>query len=528
MNILIKNGYIVDGAGSPWFKADIEISAGKIRKIGKVTRKTDTCVIEAKNLIVSPGFIDIHSHADLNILRFSKAESLIMQGVTTAVVGNCGLSLAPVTDININMIKEEANLDSNPSWANFAELFKKIETDGTAINLASLVGHGTIRSAVMGLEDREPTSKELENMSKLLSESMKDGAFGMSTGLTYPPGVYSKTSELIYLAKTARKNGGIYASHIRGESDALLAAVKEAIEIAEKAGVPLQISHLKASGEKNWGKVSEVLHLMENARKKGIEVTCDVYPYTAGSMDLPSLLPPWVLVGGSKAMVKRLRNPVIREHIREDIEKEDPKWENFVKDIGWQNIFISYSAKNKKFEGKDIASLAKEGGKDPYEALFDLLIGESGNTQMITFEMSEDDVLAVLSNHLSMVCSDSEIWNPKGGGKPHPRGYGAFARVFGKYVKQGFLSLEDAVRKMTSLPAQKIGLWDRGLIREGMCADIAIFDPNVFADKATYSDPHQYAAGLKYVLVNGEVAVENGKQTDMLSGRVLRRKEGSI
>lgn len=528
MSILIKNGYIIDGTGNPWFRADIEVENGRVKGIGKFTQKSADFVIDASELIVSPGFIDIHSHADLNILRFPEAENFITQGVTTAVVGNCGVSLAPVTEKNISMIEEETKLGSDPTWNSFAELFEKIETTRIAVNLASLVGHGIIRSAVMGLDSREPTDRELEDMKELLDQSMQNGAFGMSTGLTYPPGVYSKTSELIDLVQVVKKYEGIYASHIRNESSNLLEAVEEAIEVAEKSKVPLQISHLKASGKENWGKGDKALQLMGEARKRSLEATCDVYPYTAGGLDLPSLLPPWALAGGSEAMVKRLQDPDTRKRIKEDIEEENSQWENFIRDIGWDNIVISSSPKKRNFEGKDLLSLANEVDKDPYELLFDLLIEESGNTNLTMFEMSEDDVSRILSSSLSMVCSDSEVCNSKAGGKPHPRGYGAFARIFGKYVKQGFLSLEIAVRKMTSLPAQKLGLWDRGLIRRRAWADIVIFDPKEFTDRATYSKPHQYAAGLKYVLVNGKVVVKNGKQTDTLPGKVLRRKKRNI
>jgi len=522
-DILIKNSSVFDGTGNPWFKADIGIEAGRIKRVGKLNGDDAHCIIDAGALAVSPGFIDMHSHGDYSILKFPQAESLIMQGVTMAVVGNCGSSLAPVNATSLDLLKETMEFELDWDWESFGEFLQKIEETGTAINIAPLVGHGTIRATVMGIDDREPTGKELKDMKQLLSQSMKDGAFGMSTGLIYPPGVYARTPELIELAKVVAEYGGIYASHIRSESDTLLQAVKEAIKIGEEAGVPVEVSHHKAAGKKNWGKVKKTLKLMEDARERGVEVTCDVYPYTAGCTSLATLLPPWALVGGAKEMVKRLEDPETRRRIRADMEKEDSDWENFLRGAGWENVLISYSSENKGLEGRDLAAIAKSSNEDPYETLFNLLIEEGRKTEMVIFEMSEDDVSAVISHRLSMICSDSDIRNVKSGGKPHPRTYGAFAKSFANYVREGSLTLEEAVRKMTSLPARKVGLVDRGSIREGMWADVVIFDPEKIADKATYADPHQYPLGVEYVLVNGEVVVENGEHSGLLPGKVLRK-----
>lgn len=524
-DILIKDGFVVDGTGNPWFKTDIGIEAGRIKKVGELSEECANRVIDAAGLVVSPGFVDMHSHGDYSILKFPRAESLIMQGVTTAVFGNCGSSPAPVNASSLDLIKETLEFELDWDWRSFSEFLAKIERSGTAINVTPLVGHGTIRAAVMGFDDREPTPKELSEMRRILTQSMEDGAFGMSTGLIYPPGVYAGTSELVELAKVVAEYGGIYASHIRGESDTLIAAVNEAIEIGEDAGIPVEISHHKAAGRKNWGKVSETLSLMEKARERGVEVTCDVYPYTAGCTSLATLLPPWALVGGAEEMVGRLKDPKTRRRIREDMEGEDPGWENLLEGVGWENIRISYSPKSKDLEGRDLAAIAQSRNEDPYETLFHLLIEEAGKTGMVIFEMSEDDVSAVISHRLSMVCSDSDIRNVKSGGKPHPRTYGAFAKILAKYVKEGGLTLEEAIRKMTSFPARKVGLFDRGLIREGLWADVVIFDLEKIADKATYPDPHRYPVGVKDVLVNGEVVVEEGEHSGVLWGKVLRKNK---
>jgi len=528
-DVLIKSGFIIDGTGNPWFKADVGIEAGKIKRIGKLSGERANRIIDAHNLAVSPGFIDIHNHGDYSILKFPTADNLIMQGVTTAVVGNCGTSPAPVSIVSLDLLKESMGyrFELDWDWRSFGEFLRRIEQNGTAINIAPLVGHGSIRAAVMGMEDREPTNKELQEMKQLLAQSLKDGAFGMSTGLIYPPGVYAKTPELIELAKVVAEYGGIYASHVRGEADTLVEAVEEAIKIAEEAGLPVELSHHKAMGRKNWGKVSETLDLMEKARERGVEVTCDVYPYTAGSTNLTALLPPWVLVGGAKEMVKRLKDPETREHIREDMEKGRSSWDsvwcNIPKEIGWENIVISLSTKNKDLENRNLAEIAQSRNEDPYETLFNLLIEEAGQTETILFQMSEEDVSTVVLHRLSMICSDGFIQNINSAGKPHPRTYGAFARIFAQYVRKGALTLEEAVRKMTSMPACKVGLLDRGLIREGMWADIVIFDPQKIIDRATYADPQQYPLGVNYVLVNGKVVVEEGKHSGTLPGKVLRK-----
>jgi len=525
-DILIRKAMVIDGAGNPWFKADIGVKDGKIERIGKIEKETADYIIDASGLVASPGFIDMHSHADLAILGFPKAENLIMQGVTTAVTGNCGISLAPLDSKTMSLLKKDvpAEFKMDWGWRSFSDFFQEVKKNGTAINIAPLVGHGTIRTAVMGFDDRVPTKEEMKKMANLLSQSMEAGAFGVSTGLIYPPGVYSKTPELIELAKVAAKYGGIYVSHIRGESEILIGlinAVKEAIEIGEKADIPVEISHHKASGEKNWGKVKKTLKIMEEAQTRGVEVTCDVYPYTAGSASLKSLLPPWALEGGTEKMIKRLRGSESRKRIENEfLKKGTPGWGEP------EEILISHSALHKDFEGRTLGEIAKSKGENLHKVLIDLLLEEKGETGMVTFTMAEEDVSTVISSRLSMIGSDSEVCNPGAGGKPHPRTYGTFPRILGRYVREKkILTLEEAVRKMTSFPAQKIGLPNRGLLKEGMWADIVILDPQNVIDKASYMNPHQYPEGIEYVLVNGEIVVGDSKHTGRLSGKILKKHE---
>lgn len=535
-DLLIKNGKIVNGTGNPWFKADIGIKDGKIEKIGRLNSTDAEKIIDAKGLIVSPGFIDMHNHSDISVFFNPKLESAIRQGITTLVIGNCGSSLAPVNPATKDLFMKHIETFLPPdaelevTWNTFKEYLSKLEEIEMAANIAPLVGHGTIRIAVMGFDGREPTTEELNEMKKLVAEAMEAGAFGMSTGLIYPPGVYSKTEELVELCKVVAKYGGIYASHIRGEGDTLVEAVKEAIYIGEKAGVPVEISHHKAAGKSSWGKTEETLKLMEEARERGVDVTCDQYPYRAGMTSLSTVLPPWVHVGGVEEMLRRLRDPKEREKIRRDIEQGLPGWENFVADCGWENIYISSVAteKNKHLEGKNVAEIAKIKGKDELDAVCDLLLEEEGRVTIVLFMMDDEDIVRVMKSPLQMVATDAWAVAPYGvlgAGKPHPRFYGTYPRVLGRYVREKkVLTLEEAVRKMTSFPAQKLGLRDRGLILEGMWADVVIFDPAKIIDKATYQNPHQYPEGIEYVIVNGKIVIERGEHTGVLPGKILRHR----
>lgn len=523
-DMIIKKGRIVDGTGNPWFRADLGIKDGKISKIGDLTGEDGERVIDASGLVVSPGFIDIHTHSDTILLTNPSGDAHIRQGVTMNLIGNCGSGPAPVSDA-VRLRYEESLMRSNieMDWSTLGEFLEKVEKSGVSINVAALVGNATVRMAVMGMERRAPTAKELEEMKKLVAEAMEDGAFGLSTGLFYAPSGYADTEEVVELAKVAARYGGIYATHIRGEGDPLLDAVREAITIGERAGIPVEIAHHKAMGKKNWGKVKETLRMMDEAWKRGVEVNCDVYAWRAGATGLAATLPHWVHEGGTPKLIGRLKDPETRQRIKKDMAEGLPEWESVVHEIGWENVMISSCPRHREYEGRMVADLAAGKGVDPYDFVFDLLIEGEGQTGMIIFGMTEDDVVTVLKSPFSMIGSDSSAIAP-GEGKPHPRTYGNFVKVLGEYVRdRGVLTIEQAVRKMTSLPAQKLGLLDRGLLREGAWADVVVFDPETVASRATYMDPQQFPVGVNLVIVNGVVTVEDGQHTEARAGKVLRR-----
>jgi len=522
---------VVDGAGNPWFKRDIGIGEGKIKRVGHIADDTGK-TIDAKGMIVSPGFVDLHSHTDLSILAYPNAESSIMQGVTTAVVGNCGWSLAPVNPNNLALLKRyfspllKAGFDYGWEWRTLAEYYEKVEKVGISLNLAPLVGQGTVRLAVKGFDSSEASKEEMNEMKKLIAQGLEDGAFGMSTGLIYPPGSYSNTEELVELASVLSKYGAIYTTHMRNEANRLMESLEEAIRIGEENDVPVEISHHKAAGRSNWGKVNATLKVMEQARQRGVEVNCDVYPYTAGSTTITAILPVWVLEGGVQEMLERLKDKALREQIKKEIVEGTMTGLHAIKGAGWHGIFVAGCPSKKEYEGKSLEQILKEGNKfdDPFEGFFDWLLEIEGKATMISFSMDEDDVKTVMSSPLSSIISDSSATAPIAGGKPHPRTYGTFPRVLGKYVREErLLTLEDAIRKMTSLPAGKIGLKGRGVIKEGFWADIVIFDPAIIKDKATFDNPHQYPEGISYVIVNGQVVVDHGSLAGVRPGKVLRR-----
>jgi len=530
-DVIIRNAYVIDGTGSRRFKADIGIEGLKIVKIGNLKSEKTVQTIDASGQVASPGFIDMHSHSDFTLLINPKAESKIRQGITTEVIGNCGSSAAPLNETVKEEIRktmpiiEETGLELH--WTSMKEFLDRLEKQRIAVNVVPLVGHGNIRVYTMGFDNRAPTETELEEMKKQLAKAMEEGAFGMSTGLIYPPSCYAKTGELIELSKVVANYGGIYASHIRGEGDRLFSSVKEAIRIGEKAKVPVEISHHKAGGRANWGKVGETLRMIDEARAKGVDVTCDVYPYIAGSFGLASMLPHWAHEGGSEKLLERLKDPKNREKLRKEMEEGTPEWGSPLKAAEWDATIIARSKKHPEFEGKSVKEIAGSRGIDPFEFVFDLLIEESAAVSVIRFAMCEEDVRLVMQHPFSMVGTDSSAAAPYGvlgQGKPHPRGYGTFPKVLGRYVREEkALTLENAVRKMTSLPAIKLGLRDRGLIKEGMYADITIFNPETILDKATYAEPHQYPEGIEYVLVNGKVTIERNDHTEASAGKALRK-----
>lgn len=533
-SLLIRQGKIVTGAANPWFRGDIGIKDGRIVKIGCLKGESADQVIEAREFVVCPGFIDVHSHADFTISLLPSAESTLMQGVTTLITGNCGFSLAPTTpDTNALLrkglspfIPPEVHLEM--PWSSFSTYLKTESALDLAVNMGHLVGHGTVRIAVMGYDKRAPSRLELQAMKRHVGEAMQAGALGLSSGLIYPPGMFAETPELVEICCVAQEYGGIYASHIRGEGVTLFTAMHEAVEIGKQAQIPVHIAHHKASGRAQWGQTTQSLLLMQTARAQGVDITCDQYPYTAGMTTMSTLLPPWAHEGGLTALLNRLRSPVLRNRMKADMEEGIPGWENFVKNE-WSSIYVASvrSAKNRRWEGKNFTEIAHEHASDEFTVLYNLLLEEEGEATIILFFMHEDDVQQVLVHPLQMIGSDSWTTAPEGvlsRGKPHPRFYGTFPRVLGKYVReQNTLTLEDAIRKMTSFPATRFGLKDRGLISEGYWADITIFNPETILDCATYEAPHKYPLGIEYVIVNGRLAVSQGKITGERLGQVLRR-----
>ena len=524
-DVVIRNAYIVDGTGNPWFEADIGIKSGKISEIGNLDFEDADRIINAKELMVCPGFIDMHSHSEYSLLANSKAESKIKQGVTTEVNGNCGDSPAPIEGMTAEAAEEAKEYKLNMDWSTLAEYLDKLERQGISLNVAQLVGHGTIRIAVMGHENRPPTREELNKMKELVAQAMEDGAFGMSTGLYYLPGGFADTAEVIELCKVVTKYGGIYTSHIRGEGDPLIEAVTETIEIGEKANIPVQISHHKACGIENWGNVKKTLRMMEEARSRGLDITCDVYPYTACGADLISMVPNWAHEGGVNKLRERLRDSKIRERVKKEMSEGLPGWESSVKQSGWGRIKVIGWKEHKEFEGKTLAEIADLEGVDAFNLTFDLIMKKE-SPELVDLAMTEKDVCTVIKHPLSMVGSDGWALAPYGvlgESKTHPRSYGTFPRILRKYVREDkVLTIENAIRKMTSLPAQKLGLRDRGTLREGMWADVVVFDPKRIADVATYENPHRYPEGIEHVLVNGEIVVDGGEHTGAPPGKVLR------
>ncbi len=540
-DIIIQNGTIVDGTGNLAFKSDIAIKDGKIVKMHYRIAESADLVIDASGLYVSPGFIDMHSHSDSGILYDNRLQSIVTQGITSSVVGMCGYSLAPVSEKGYETFKRDFDMGAPPgvepaeiTWRTFKEYLEDVEQQKISSNIVPVVGFGQIRIAGgTGYENREPTTVELETMRELTREAMEAGAVGMSTGLIYSPQVYSKTEEIIELVKVVAEYNGLYFSHIRNEGSGLLDAVKEFIEIVEKSGVRGgQIAHFKCSGKANWGKSVESIKLVEEANARGLDITVDQYPYNRGATSMSALLPPWVLEGGIDEMLKRLALEETRVQIRTDMVNESEGFDDWYRETGPDNIYISdvKAAEWKEVEGKNVGEITKLRGKsDSRDTIFDMLLENKGEVGITVSSMGEEDINRILKSKYTSIGTDGWGVAPEGimaFGKPHPRFYGTFPRIIRKFVKEdGLLTLEEAIRKMTSLSAQKLGLFDRGLIREGMWADITIFDYERIYDRATFEEPHQFSEGIEYVLVNGEIVLEKGKQNMNLPGKVIRKKK---
>ncbi len=523
-DIIVRRGIVIDGTGAPPFRADIGIAKGKIAKIGDLSGASAEKVIDADGLIVAPGFIDMHNHSDVDIFLVPTADNFIMQGVTTIVIGNCGFSPAPVTDINRELVEIEARklveeLGRIP-WSSYGEYLEALEKLAKSVNIVPLVGHGTVRSAILGAEPKKPSGRELEEMKKLVTEAMESGAFGMSSGLIYVPSMFADTNELIELAKVVAQYGGVYASHIRNEGVGLLDAVTEAVRIGLESSAGVEISHIKASGMAAWGMLESALRIIESYASRGFDISADAYPYTASSTGLEALFPPWVREGGVAKIVERLRNAVLLERVVEELEKRGIMEERYLE---WNQIVVARSESHPELEGRSIEEIAKLWGLDPARAAAKLLVDDGGTTMVVIHSMSEHDVEKAIAHPLVAIGSDGSV-KRFGEGKPHPRNYGAFPRVIAEYVKKRkVLSLVEAIRKMTSLPARKLGLWDRGIIRPGFSADIVVFNYYTIRDTATYDNPHSYPKGIEYVLVNGVLVVENGRHTGAKPGILLKK-----
>jgi len=529
-DVVIMNGKIVDGTGNPWFYGDVAIRGDRIVKVGRVVPAQTKRTIDARGLIVAPGFIDMLGQSEQNLLIDARAESKVFQGITTEVTGEGG-SAAPLNEYILKELDPFLkHFKLTADWRTLGEYFARLERSRSAINLATYVGATQVRQYVLHDENRAPTAGELDEMRALVAQAMEDGAVGISTSLVYAPAFYAKTEELIELAKVAARYGGVYATHMRNESNSIMPAIDEAIRIGKEANIPVEIFHLKMAGKQNWGKMRDVIAKIENARSSGLDITADQYPYVAGATSLGASVPPWAHEGGTAKFVERLKDPATREKLKKEMRAPSDKWENFYLGAGGGGGVLIASVLNRdlaKYEGKRINEIARMmGEKDELDSLFDLLIADNAQTGMIIFLMSEDDVkLALRQPWVSVGIDHGEValTGPLAEGNAHPRGYGSFPRILGRYVRdEHVLTLEEAIRKMTSLAANRVHLPDRGIIKPGFFADVVVFDPENIHDVATFEDPNRLSIGMRFVLVNGEPVVFEGKQTTALPGRPLK------
>ncbi len=526
-DILIRNGLVIDGSGAPGRRADLGINGSRIAAIAPSLDGTGFHTIDASGLAVTPGFIDIKTHSDFTLPINPKAESKVRQGVTTEIVGHCGFSVAPCLPGKVELLKDY--LSPSAPWLpfrsrSFAEYLDTFPA--ASVNAGMLVGHNTLRLMAMGMENRTPTASEMAHMQSLLEEALEAGALGMSTGLFTAPGSYAARDEIVTLCKVLARHNAAYFTHLRDESNRVLEAVDEAIDIAETCGVHVEIVHFKCSGVDNWGKAAVALEKIEAAKQRGLSVACDAYPYAAGSNPLKNLLPQWVQAGGVDAMLSRLKEKPTRERIRADIDRDGLN--NWGRIPSWACVQISISPHLPQHAGRTIAELAQARGIDPIDALCDYLVEDKGATRVLITSISEDDIRDTVRARDVLVGSDGNCVATYGAvsqGMPHPRFYGTFPRIIGRYVKEErVLPLEAAIHKMTGATAKVLRLADRGLLAPGYRADVTVFDPDDFVDRATYADPHQYPSGARTtVIVNGTLVVENARHTGATPGRVLRR-----
>ncbi len=528
-DIVIRNGLVIDGSGTPGVIADVAIKDDRIARIGNFGAAGARHVIDARGQVVAPGFIDMLGQSEQFVLIDPRAMSKVMMGVATEITGE-GESIAPLND---RILKEQEDFNRrfnlNVDWRTLDEYFNRLDKQGAGVNLGSFVGATQVREYVIGYDNRPPTAAELEQMKKLVADAMKEGALGVSTSLQYVPARFAKTDEIVELAKVAHKYGGIYISHQRSEANAIDDSMKEVFEIARRAHIPAEIWHFKTAYQKNWGRMPEMLRRIAAARRSGLKISADVYPYVAGSTSLSACLPPWAQEGGTDRMIARLRDPQTRERLKQEISADSKTWENIYLGSGGPSGILIGAVVNRELEvwqGKRLSEIASEQKKAPLDALFDFIIADRGQTGAIFFMMKESDMQAALKSPFVSICTDSGARatdGPLAGSKSHPRGWGTYPRILGKYVRdEKLMPLEFAIHKMTGLPASNVGLKQRGLLREGYFADLTIFDPKTVIDRATFADPNQYPSGINFVIVNGQVEVDNGRRTTAEAGRVLR------
>lgn len=522
-DLVIRHAQVIDGTGSPGYAADIAIKGGRIAAIGQLGHVDAKQVIDAHGMVVTPGFIDMLDQSGHALLVDGHAPSKIFQGVTTLITGE-GESVAPLND---NILKEEG-AHAKPTWRTLSGYFQRLQKQGIAVNFGTYVGAATARAMVIGYGDRQATPDELKQMQAIVAAAMRDGAFGVSTALQYPPATYSTTPELIALAKTAASFGGIYATHMRSEGDAEMAALDEVFDIARAAHIPVEIFHLKAAGHKNWGTMPKVIAKIDAARAKGLDISADTYAYTAWGNDLASFIPPWAHAGGSARLLERLKDPQTRARIKKDMRTPSDAWSNDWLEVPGPHAIEVTSVQDpslKALEGRRLDDIARSWHDEPIDALLDILVKDHAATDVAVFGMSQPDVTLALQQPWVSICDDASAQaptGPLGQGHPHPRAYAAFSQIITKYVRdEHALTLVDAIHKMTALPAQRMGLAQRGVIQKGMWADIAIFDPAKLRSPATFEQPKQLAQGMAYVLVNGVPVIAEGRMTQALPGKVL-------
>lgn len=528
-DIIIRHGRVVDGSGRAGFNTDVAIKNDRIARLGDLRGAKATREIDARGQVVAPGFIDMLGQSEQYVLIDPRAMSKVMMGVTTEITGE-GESIAPLND---RILKEQEDFNRRfnltVDWHTLDQYFNRLSKQGAGINLGTFVGATQIREYVIGYDNRPPTAAELEQMKKLVADAMKDGALGLSTSLQYVPARFAKTDEIVELAKVAHQYGGIYITHQRSEANAIDDSMKEVFEIARRANIPAEIWHFKTAYKKNWGRMPEMLGRIAAARRRGLKITADVYPYVAGSTSLSACLPPWALEGGTDRMIARLNDTATRERLKKEISADSRDWENIYLGSGGPGGILIGAVTNRELEnwqGKRLSEIAAAQNKDPLDALLDFIIADHGQTGAIFFMMQESDMQAALKSPFVSICTDSgsrATDGPLAGSKSHPRGWGSYPRILGRYVREEkLMPLELAIHKMTGLPASNVGLKQRGLLRQGYFADITIFDPNTVIDRATFEEPNQYPVGINYVIVNGEIEVDSGQRTPALAGKVLR------